>query len=84
MNYLQTDDRDDYFDSKSFPKKLKTITYDLITPDLGQLFTNVRSKVIRKYYKDKYKGSDKDAQFFWKEKLTELGYDIKPNQKQLT
>ena len=86
FNYLQTDDRDDYF--AQFDKKPKSTpkSYTLISPSGEIIFKEVPLFWIRRYSKKTYISKGQPAKYIWRKLLEDKGYtiqknyEIKPNQ----
>lgn len=82
FNYLQTDDRDDYFKrfDKSPKKRLLSVT---LLSSLGEvIFDDVKTHVLRSYCKKEYLFEGKSAKHIWRIILEEKGYKIINNYKQ--
>ena len=77
FNYLQTDDRDDYFDSIHKSKsKNRPIGYTLISPEGDEIFKEEPMFKLRTYCKKNYLPIGKGAKKIWREVLESKGYKV--------
>ena len=77
FNYLQTDDRDDYFSSfGSRGAKNRPTGITLISPTGDVLFENEPMFKIRSYCKKKYLPYGKGAKHIWRGILLAKGYQV--------
>jgi len=75
MKYFQTDDRDDYFDSLDKRKRKRLISVSLVDKNGNLIFKEVKTHVLRKYYKDTYLKTG-NGKHIWREGLLKEGYNI--------
>jgi hypothetical protein len=79
FNYLQTDDRDDYF-AQFGSKKEKTkvlLGIDLINPNGETILTCAPMWKVRSYAKKNYIKRGQGAKYIWRKILTDNGYTVK-------
>jgi hypothetical protein len=77
FNYLQTDDRDDYFDSIGKKRKEREKHfYDLINKDGEKVLIGVSTFELRRYAKKHYIPYGTGAKKIWRKFLTDRGYII--------
>lgn len=80
FNYLQTDDRDDYFDQitkrgrREQKKKVKSCT--LIDKDGTVILKEVYQHKLRIYAKNTYLQPGNSGRYIWRELLDSKGYKI--------
>ena len=76
FNYLQTDDRDDYFSQFSRANKRRNTGITLTSPDGEIIFDNVRMYKVRAYCKNKYLPIGKGGKRIWRDILLSKGYAV--------
>ena len=76
FNYLQTDDRDDYFQQFGKDRERKRIRYTLISPTGEKIFENEPMFKLRAYCKKKYLPFGKGGKHIWRETLIINGYKV--------
>jgi len=79
FNYLQTDDRDDYFSQfgrRRNRDRLKPSGFTLISPSGETLFNNVDRHKVRTYCKKTYLPYGKGAKYIWRGILESKGYKV--------
>lgn len=80
FNYLQTDDKDDFFSSlKKQTNKRRSTGITLISPLRKILFDNVPAFKIRTYCKKNYLPIGKSGKYIWREILLSKGYQVVTN-----
>ena len=82
FNYLQTDDRDDYFDQLRKKKKVKeyiVVSFSLINPKGEEILTEVRYHYLRSYFKRTYLPMGVSGKHIWKKELVKRGYKVVDN-----
>ena len=76
FNYLQTDDRDDYFAQFDKKKKKRPTGITVYNPDGEMIFDNVPYWEVRSYCKKNYLPIGKGAKRIWRGVLIEKGYRV--------
>lgn len=76
FNYLQTDDRDDYFAQFNKKPKRKPKSFSLINPNGETILKEVPSFTIRSYAKKTYLSNGQSAKNIWRKLLEEKGYKV--------
>jgi uncharacterized protein YnzC (UPF0291/DUF896 family) len=78
FKYLQTDDRDDYFDSISKTKRVKNNykSLTLIDPSGVAVFEEVIKDKLRKYLREKYLSEGQSGRKVWRKELESRGYKV--------
>lgn len=79
FNYLQTDDRDDYFSQFDKKKKRKPTSFTLINPDGAVVLSEVASYVIRRYGKRNVFTPGQNGKHVWRKLLEAEGYKVVNN-----
>lgn len=76
FNYLQTDDRDDYFKRFSKKSKIKPNSFTLINPMGEIILKEVASCFIRAYAKKMYLPHGQSGKHIWRKLLEDKGYKV--------
>jgi hypothetical protein len=76
FNYLQTDDRDDYFAQFSNGKTHKPCDWSLVNPDGVEIISHVPTFVLRSYCKKTYLSQGQSGKRIWRKLLEDKGYKI--------
>lgn len=79
FNYLQTDDRDDYFAQFNKKPKRKPESFSLMNPKGEAILNEVAMHVVRTYAKKKYLPLGKSAKHIWRKLLEDKGYKVVNN-----
>jgi len=79
FNYLQTDDRDDYFAQFKKKQKRKPDSFSLVNPDGETILNEVAMHVVRTYAKKTYLPLGKSAKYIWRKLLEDKGYKVVNN-----
>lgn len=82
FNYLQTDDRDDYFNQlgKNRANKNVIIDYTLLNANNEIIFDKVPMFKLRSYAKKTFLCEGKSAKHIWRKILTDNGYTVINNK----
>lgn len=73
FNYLQTDDRDDYFEQLGKSRRNKV--YSLIDENEEVIFNRVRKSALRSFAKKKF-NLPSGGKYIWREILQNNGYKV--------
>ena len=76
FNYLQTDDRDDYFAQFDKKQKRKPKSFSLIDQNGNVILKEVAMHVVRSYAKKTYLPLGKSAKHIWRKLLEDKGYKV--------
>ena len=76
FNYLQTDDRDDYFAQFNKKPKRKPESFTLINPNGVIILNEVAMHKVRTYAKKSYLQIGKSAKHIWRKLLEDRGYKV--------
>jgi hypothetical protein len=76
FNYLQTDDRDDYFAQFNKKPKRKPESFTLINQNGEIVFNKVAMHEVRTYAKKTYLPFGKSAKHIWRKLLEDKGYNV--------
>jgi hypothetical protein len=77
FNYLQTDDRDDYFEQfDSKPKKHPILSMTLIGPTGNIILREVKKEQIRSYAKKNFLPVGKSGKGIWRKVLEQKGFKV--------
>lgn len=77
FNYLQTDDRDDYFATLGRKRnRRKPNSYSLINLEGVMILENVASFKIRSYAKKMYLKHGQSGKYIWRKLLEDKGYKV--------
>lgn len=79
FNYLQTDDRDDYFAQFKKKPKRKPHSFSLINPSGEMILEDVASFKIRYHAKRNYLPHGQSGKRIWRKLLEDKGYKIVNN-----
>ena len=79
FNYLQTDDRDDYFVQFNKKPKRKPESFSLVNPKGETILNDVAMHVVRSYAKKTYLPLGKSAKHIWRKLLEDKGYKVVNN-----
>ena len=76
FNYLQTDDRDDYFAQFNKKQKRKPESFTLINPNGYVILNEVDMHKVRTYAKKTYLPIGQSAKHIWRKLLENKGYKV--------
>jgi hypothetical protein len=76
FNYLQTDDRDNYFAQFDKKEKKRPTGITVYNPNGEMIFDNVPYGKVRSYCKKNYLPEGKGAKRIWRGILIEKGYNV--------
>ena len=76
FNYLQTDDRDDFFSKFNKQPKRKPESFSLINPNGDVILLKVAMYKVRAYAKQTYMPVGKSAKHIWRKLLEDRGYKV--------
>jgi hypothetical protein len=79
FNYLQTDDRDDYFAQFNKKPKRKPESFTLINQNNEVVLSEVDMHKVRTYAKKTYLPFGKSAKHIWRKLLEDRGYKVVNN-----